>query len=217
MPNQAPISLRLYSRLTQYLNYLKRLSPETLPDNMSATAIAEALNINDVVVRKDLAAVVGTGKPKTGYLTADLIHGLEEYLGYNNRSDAVLVGVGNLGKALMSYGNFNEYGLNIVAAFDSDPILVGTELNGKKVFDIRKLSALCKRMHVHIGIITTPAAYAQQVCNAMIEGGVRAIWNFAPVNLVIPENVVIKNEDMAASLALLTKQLEESFEKYGIN
>ena len=215
MSNQAPVSLQLYSRLTRYLNYLKHL-PTDRPANISATVIAEALGINDVVVRKDLASVVGTGKPKIGYITEDLIEGLENYLGHNNRSEAVLVGAGNLGRALLSYGNFEEYGLNIVAAFDSNPNLIGSDVGGKKILAFEKLSELCLRLHVHIGIITVPVASAQHVCDCMVEGGIRAIWNFAPVNLSVPENVVIKNEDMAASLALLTKKLEENFEKYGV-
>lgn len=216
MKKQTPISLQLYNRLARYLNYLKRL-PDGAPANISATAIARALDLNQVLVRKDLASVSDGGKPKVGYVALDLIADIEHFLGHDNCTDAVLVGVGNLGKALLSYGKFEDYGLNIVAAFDKNPDLIGTEIAGKNVVDAQKITNLCKRMSIRIGIIAVPDVYAQGVCDALIAGGIRAIWNFAPVNLKMPENVVVKNEDMAASLAILTKRLAESLSQYGLD
>ena len=119
------VSRQTISRLPVYLGYLRSLEG-SLP-TISATAIAEALSLNDVQVRKDLAAVSSSGKPKIGYVTADLIKELEDFLGYNRPSDAILAGAGKLGRALMSYQGFNAYGLNIVAAFDTDSKLYKKE------------------------------------------------------------------------------------------
>ncbi|MDR1891547.1 MAG: redox-sensing transcriptional repressor Rex [Oscillospiraceae bacterium] len=210
------VSVPLYNRLTRYLNYLKQLTADE-PVNISATAIATALALNDVVVRKDIASVSDGGKSKIGYVRAELIADLEHFLGHDNQSDAALVGVGNLGKALLSYDNFENYGLKIVAAFDRNPDLIGQSVNGKAVVDSAKIANLCRRLNIHIGIITVPNAFAQEVCDALVKGGVRAVWNFAPTNLKVPENVAVKNEDMAASLAILTAQLADSLTKYGVN
>ena len=208
------ISRAALSRIPRYLNYLKSL-PQDGPANISSTTIAVELGLNQVLVRKDIANVGNGGKPKIGYNRAELIADIEHFLGYDHASDAVIVGAGNLGKALMAYGNFNKYGLNIVAAFDRNPDLIGTEIAGKHVYNIEKIEELCREHNVRIGIIAVPANEAQQVCDYLIAGGIRAVWNFAPVNLSMPKKVVVKNEDMAASLAVLSKMLTESFQQYG--
>jgi len=208
MSTYSTMSILLYNRLSSYLHYLKRL-PKDGSDNISSTAIAAALGTGDVQVRKDLAIASDGGKPKTGYIIKDLIIDLEHFLGYDNTKEAVLIGVGNLGRALLSYESFQNYGLKIMAAFDNNPAVVGSECNGIHIMDSSKAVNLCQRLKIHIGIITVPAAFAQEVCDLLVAGGVRAIWNFAPVNLKVPENVIIKSEDMAASLAVLTRRLAE--------
>lgn len=209
MTSKATMSIHLCHRLSSYLRYLKHLPPGS-PSNISSTAIAIALEVGDVQVRKDLAIASTGGKPKIGYITEELISDLEHFLGYDVSIDAVLIGAGHLGKAFLSYENFQNYGLKIVAAFDADPLVVGTEYNGICILDSAKIANLCERLHVMIGIITVPAVFAQDVCDQLIAGGVRAIWNFAPANLRVPDNVIVRNEDMAASLAVLTRQLAES-------
>jgi redox-sensing transcriptional repressor len=199
-------------RLPLYLNYLKSL-PQGASVNISATAIAEALGLNNVQVRKDLAFVSDGGKPKIGYVTENLILDLERFLGYDDAESAVIVGVGNLGHALLSYKGFKAYGLHIVAGFDTNQTLIGMEIDGKPIMPVERLGDLCRRMKIHIGIITVPEQEAQTVCDSLVESGVRAIWNFAPVHLKAPENVLIQNENMAASLAVLSKHLTERFFK----
>ncbi len=202
------ISRQSLKRLPLYLNYLKSL-PDADTGNISATLVAEALQLNDVQVRKDLAFVSSAGKPKIGYVTSQLIKDLEIFLGYNDTSDAVLVGAGRLGRALLNYKGFADYGLNILAAFDVDESLA--EFEGKKIFHLSKLKDLCIRMNVRIGIITVPAHNAQEVCDILVDGGVLAIWNFAPTHLMAPPQVLIQNENMASSLALLSNHLKEKF------
>lgn len=216
MSEKKPISLNTYNRLSSYLNYLKHL-PEDGAPNISATSIAQELGLNDVVVRKDLACVSDGGRPKVGYLVKDLTHDIEHFLGRDNLSDAVIIGAGNLGKALILYDNFKNYGLKIVAAFDKDSALIGKSIGHTKVLDALKAADLCRRMNIKIGILTVPSLEAQAMCDFLVEGGVRAIWNFAPISLKTPKQIAVKNEDMAASLSILLRQLDDSIEEYGLD
>lgn len=204
------ISKHTLQRLPMYLSYIQGL-PEDAPKNISATTIAEALQLNDVQVRKDLASVSSSGKPKVGYNVKDLIAELEAFLGYNDIDNAVIVGAGSLGKALLNYSGFKAYGLNIIAAFDlcEEP----TEFQGKTVFPIAQLGSFCRKVNVHIGIITVPASSAQEICDLLVESGIRAIWNFAPVHLVVPDGILVQSENMASSLALLSNHLREQMKK----
>ncbi|WP_322183556.1 redox-sensing transcriptional repressor Rex [Neglectibacter caecimuris] len=204
------VSRQTLQRLPRYLSYLKSL-PDSGSKCISATIIAEALHLNHVVVRKDLAAVSGSGRPKIGYVRLELIRELEAFLGYDNLEDAVLVGAGRMGKALLSYDGFQQYGLNIAAAFDSDPALAYTEAEGKKILPMEKLGDLCRRLGIHMGIITVPGSNAQAVCSLLVDSGVLAIWNFSNVHLDVPEGVLVQNENLAVSLALLSNHLKERF------
>jgi redox-sensing transcriptional repressor len=212
MDDKKPISLQTLKRLPIYLQYLKSLKGEDVV-HISATAIAVALGLNHVQVRKDLAAVSDKGKPKIGYALTELIIDIECFLGYDNVQSAILVGAGNLGRALLCYGGFNKYNLEIVAAFDHDETLIGSKVNGKQVLSLNKLSNLCARMKIKIGIITVPDYEAQAVCDLLVDSGVLAIWNFAPVNLIVPEEVIVQNENIGSSLAILSKHLTEKLHK----
>ncbi|MDD6012107.1 MAG: redox-sensing transcriptional repressor Rex [Oscillospiraceae bacterium] len=199
------ISFSTLKRLPVYLRYLKDLPAETL--NVSATSIAAELGYGDVQVRKDLGSVSGAGRPKTGYNKNDLIFTLENYLGYNKIKKAVIVGAGKLGEALLGYSGFKDYGLDIVAAFDIRED--NSEICGKPVLAVDCLGDFCRENNIHIGIITVPASSAQQICDQMCASGIKAIWSFAPIRLKVPENVLLHEENMAASLALLSKQLQQ--------
>lgn len=200
------VSKSVLKRLPAYLSYLKTLSDEDSP-YISATALAAALDMGEVQVRKDLAMVSDGGKPKIGYNREALIRDLEEFLGYNNTNEAVLVGAGKLGRALLGYVGFAEYGLNIVAAFDNNPSLAGSHENGKPILPLEQLPQVCTRQRILMGIITVPAPHAQSVCNMMVSNGIKAIWNFAPVHLDVPEGILVQYEDMATSFAVLSKHL----------
>ena len=200
------VSKATLDRLPWYLTYLKSL-PEHAPLNISATTIAEALNLGDVQVRKDLARVSGTGKPKIGYIVKNLIAGLENFLGYNDLNDAFLVGCGKLGHALLDYTGFLHYGLNVAAGFDCDKNVVGKTDGGKEIFPIEKFSDLCKRMNIRVGIICVPPNSAQQVCDLMINCGIKGIMNFAPTHISAPSDIIVQNENLAAELAKLSGKL----------
>jgi len=199
------ISTSTLKRLPTYLSHLKGL-PEDV-EHISATALAASLGMGEVQVRKDLALVSDGGRPKIGYPREGLIQDIEDFLGYANTNDAVLVGAGKLGRALLSYGGFAEYGLNIIAAFDADDVLIGTSKSGKPIMHISRLQDFCRKNKIRIGIITVPAEHAQAVCDQLIETGIQAIWNFAPKHLDVPEGILVQEENMAASLAILSKHL----------
>ena len=202
------ISRATLKRLPTYLSYLKAL-PSEASANISATALAAGLQMGEVQVRKDLALVSDGGRPKIGYNREHLIADIENFLGYGNSNDAVLIGAGKLGRALLGYGGFAEYGLNIVAAFDANDTLIGTTNGGKPIMHLSRLGEVCQRYKIKIGIITVPAEYAQGVCDLLIENGILAIWNFAPKHLNVPDGILVQNENMAASLALLCTHLNE--------
>ncbi len=204
------VSSQTMQRLPRYLTYLKSL-PKVSVIHVSATGIADALGMNDVQVRKDLALVSSGGRPKIGYILCGLISDIERFLGCDNTDTAVIAGVGSLGRALLSYNGFAPYGLDIVAAFDNDAKVVGSSVGGKEVLDVRKMTDLCRRMNIRIGIIAVPTSHAQAVCDALTEGGVLAIWNFAPVHLNVPAGVLVKHENMACSLAMLSQHLKETW------
>ncbi len=197
-------------RLPSYLRYLYQLDKNNVP-TVSSTTIANGLGLNPVQVRKDIALVsTVAGKPKTGYVTKELIADLEDFLGYNNTRDAVLVGVGGLGRAILGYDGFKNYGLNIIAAFDVNDEVVGTEVNGKPVYHIDKLQGIVERFKIRLGIICVPSVAAQSIADKMVAAGIKAIWCFAPVHLNLPAGIAVKGEDLAASLALLSMQLLEN-------
>ena len=200
------ISKAVLKRLPGYLSYLKNIPDDASP-YISATNLAAALGMGEVQVRKDLAMVSDGGRPKIGYLREGLIEDISQFLGYDNTTDAILVGAGKLGQALLGYGGFEAYGLNILAAFDADPAAAKTE-EGKNVYPMEKMQKFCATHKVLMGIITVPAEHAQSVCDMMIECGIKAVWNFAPVHLDVPKNILVQNENMATSLAVLSMHLQ---------
>ena len=203
------MSLQTLKRLPNYYNYLLGLQKNDVP-YVSAPSIAQEIGLNEVQVRKDLAAVSSSpGKPRKGFEVAKLIESIAESLGYHNNEDAIIVGAGKLGKALLAYQGFEENGVHIVAAFDSDENTAGTSVGTKKIFAMEKLPSLCKRMNVHVAIIAVPAQQAQGVCDLLVENGIMAIWNFAPTHLRAPKNILIQNENLATQLALLSRHLAD--------
>ena len=192
-------------RVPHYLKFLKEL-PDDGFEYISATHIARELELGEVQVRKDLNAISGAGKPKLGYVTEELIQKLEDCLGCNRMTSAVLVGAGKLGKALLDYSGFEKFGVKIIAAFDSNEMALS--LSGKvDILPISQFEQFCKEHNVKLGIITVGEGSAQTVCEQMVSSGIEAIWNFAPCKLTVPEGTLVQNENLALSLAHLNNQL----------
>jgi redox-sensing transcriptional repressor len=199
------------NRLPQYHHYLTELKDKGI-NAISCSVIGRDLNLVPVQVRKDLQYTGIVGKPKTGYSVTELLRAIEIFLGWNNVHEAFLAGAGNLGTALLGHERFSHFGLRIVAAFDTDPEKIGQWIHGKMVLPLDKLADLARRMSIHLGIITAPAEHAQSIAEEMVAGGIQAIWNFAPVRLKVPPQIVVHNEDLYSSLASLSWELARRFQ-----
>ena len=186
-----------------YLKYLRQLKEQGYT-SVSSPLIAKELGYSEEQIRKDLQLVSNeAGRPKKGRSIEKLIETLENFLGYSSLANALLIGAGHLGNALMNFPSFEEMGITITAGFDADPSKIGTETNGKKILDMKELPNYIKEYKAHIVILTVPANVAQKVCDYAVESGARAIWNFAPIHINVPGDVVIEDVNMASSLAVL--------------
>ncbi len=205
--NVVEASRATISRMPAYLRYL-RDERERGVEYISSSFVAKEMDVSAILVRKDFALVSSNpGKPRLGFEIGHLIHDIEKFLGYDTKTDAVVVGAGGLGSAFLGYEGFKNYGMNVVAAFDINKKLVGKKIADKPVYDTATLADFIREKGIKIGIITVPKAAAQHVCDVMVSAGVKAVWNFAPLLLSVPEGVELKNEDLAASLALLSSKL----------
>ena len=158
--------------------------------------------------RKDLAATGVVGQARIGFAVGALVDAIEEFLGWRNRTDAFLIGAGNLGRALMGYKTFQSFGIHITAAFDQDPVMVGSEVAGVKILPVERLAGLLGRMRPAIGILTVPPEAAQSVADTLAANGIRGIWNFSPAVLRVPDGIVVENVLFSTSLAVLTNKLK---------
>ena len=192
-------------RLPKYLRFLKTIEREY--ETISATTIAKQLSLGDVQVRKDLAHVSGAGKPKIGYETSKLIIDIEKQLGRGRIQKAVLVGAGKLGKALLDYNGFIEFGIEIIAGFDCNERAIRVGNSEKEILPISVLKEYCRANDVKLGIITVGQGSAQEVSDCLVESGIKAIWNFAPCTLSLPDGILLKQENLALSLAFLNNQI----------
>jgi redox-sensing transcriptional repressor len=200
------ISVPTLLRMPLYYSCLKAARRPGM-ENVSCSYIALKLDLTPIQVRKDFESFGAKGRPKIGYSVDDLIDLISGELGYDNTSEAFLVGTGNLGKALLGYPSFKEYGLDIIAGFDRDESVTDTKIHGKPVLPIGKFKELSRRMGIRIGVITVPGEQAQMIADMMVESGMEAIWNFAPVHLDVPDEVIVENVNMASSLAVLSNKL----------
>ena len=196
-------------RLPLYHRFLKEWR-QAGKESVSCTDIGEELKLDPTQVRKDLEAAGISGRPRIGYATTAVVDGIELFLGWKKVSEAFLVGAVSMGSALLGYRKFEQCGLKIVAAFDTAETRLGTRIHGKHVLPLSKLVDLTRRMHIQIGIITVPAPAAQEIADLMVAGGIRAIWNFAPVRLRLAEHIIVHNEDLHCSLAGLSQKLAQS-------
>jgi redox-sensing transcriptional repressor len=174
---------------------------------ISGTMIADELELEPIQVRKDLAVTGIVGKPRVGYIVKDLIAALENFLRWDCTHNAVLVGAGHLGTALLGHTEFRKNGLNIMAAFDTDTNKIGNTFHGISVFSIDELETFVQKNAVTMAILTVPPHVAQDICNRLINDGVKSIWNFTSLKLKVPEgrsDVLIQKEDLSSGYAVLS-------------
>jgi redox-sensing transcriptional repressor len=176
---------------------------------VSSTVIATNLDLDPIQVRKDLELTGIVGRPRVEYTMDGLLAANDQYLGWTTSTIAVVVGVGHLGTALLGYQDFAQHGLRIVAAFDRDPAIAGHERYGTPVYAMERLTEIAFGTKAQIGVITVSAASAQAVADALVQAEVRALWNFTPAALRVPDRVIVQNEDLSAGLAVLTRRVRQ--------
>jgi redox-sensing transcriptional repressor len=205
---QYSIPLPSLKRLPRYLNVLEEFLEEG-EETISANDIAAKLDLKPIQIRKDMAFTGIAGKPKVGYRTAELVAQLKAYLGWNTTTNAVLVGAGSLGTALLGYQGFEKRGLNILAAFDSDPLKKGEVRYGVSVKPMEELHGFIRGHRIKLAIIAVPGRGAQEAADKLLEAGIKGIWNFSPAEIQVPPNIVVKREDLSEGLAVLFVRLQE--------
>jgi redox-sensing transcriptional repressor len=193
-------------RLPWYLSNVKLLKNKG-EQYVSSTQISKEINIDASQIAKDLSYVNISGRTRVGYDIDELIAVLEDFLGFTNMHKAFLFGVGSLGGALLRDSGLNHFGLEIVAAFDVNPELVGTSINGIPIFHSDDFIEKMKEFEVNIGVLTVPIEIAQNITDKMVEGGIKAVWNFTPFRIRVPENIVVQNTSLYAHLAVMFNRL----------
>ena len=193
-------------RLPWYLSNIK-LMKEKGEQYVSSTQISKEINIDASQIAKDLSYVNISGRTRVGYNIDALIEVLESFLGFTNMHKAFLFGVGSLGGALLRDSGLRHFGLEIVAAFDVNPELVGKDLGGIPIFHSDDFEAKMKEYDVNIGVLTVPINIAQEITNKMVDGGIKAVWNFTPFRIRVPENIVVQNTSLYAHLAVMFNRL----------
>lgn len=193
-------------RLPWYLAYVSLLHERGV-EYVSSTAIARGLNVDASQIAKDLSFLGVKGKTRIGYEVSMLQRKLEEFLGFRKEHRAVMLGVGSLGRALMGDSGLTNYGLHIVAGFDVNPAVIGTDIKGMPVFDISDLGEKVRELGVEIGIVCVPVEAAQNVADTIVAAGLKAIWNFTPCRIQVPDDVVISNTSIYAQLAVIYNRM----------
>lgn len=193
-------------RLPWYLSNVKLLKQKG-ERYVSSTQISKEINIDASQIAKDLSYVNISGRTRVGYEVDTLIAVLEDFLGFTNIHKAFLFGVGSLGGALLRDSGLNHFGLEIVAAFDVNPSLVGTSINGIPIFHSDDFVQKMSEYEVNIGVLTVPIGIAQCITDTMVAGGIRAVWNFTPFRIRVPENIVVQNTSLYAHLAVMFNRL----------
>lgn len=196
-------------RIPHYLHLLKKYKEGGM-EMISSTVIANELSLDPTQVRKDLEYTGVKGRPKTGFIVDELIDAIHNFLNWNSQQSAFLVGAGHLGTAMLGYKRFKDYGLNFVAAFDTDENKIGKEFFNTPIYHIDEIPFMAKKMNVKIGVLTVPAQSAQDAADLLVKGGIQAIWNFAPTNFKVPKDVIIENAQFTESLATLSRKMVEA-------
>lgn len=201
------VSVQTIQRLPRYYQYISYLRKQG-ERHVSSLRLSQQTYVEATQVRKDLSSIGHTGKPKVGYDIIELMTTIENFLGLHNINDAILIGVGHLGTAIIQYPGFANYGLRIRAVFDADPLKVGTHIQGRVIQDVANVSQYIQENNIPIGILTLPAPAAQEAANVLVNCGIKAIWNFAPINIHIPDDVIVKHENLAFGLAILKHRMK---------
>ncbi|BCV23369.1 redox-sensing transcriptional repressor Rex [Gelria sp. Kuro-4] len=195
-------------RLPKYYRYLGELV-ERKVERISSQTLADMMGISASQLRQDLNHFGEFGQQGYGYRVEDLYQEIGRIIGLEKEYNMVIVGAGNLGQALANYPNFSKRGFILRGVFDVNPKLIGLRLRDNEIIDTDRLEDFIKKNDISIGIITVPKEAAQEVADRMVKAGIKAIWNFAPIDLKVPEDVILVNEHLADRLMVISFRLKE--------
>ena len=200
-------------RLMRYYRYLSEVTAKKPVQTVTSARIAEALDVDATQVRKDLSAIGLVGLGRVGFDLCEICRAIRVVLGFDETFDAVLIGTGHLGRSLLAYSGFAagfaRYGLHVAAAFDNDERNVGHVIAGLTVRPMKGMTAFVRKRNIRLAIITVPVEVAQKVVDRVIAAGVTAIWNFAPTQLTVPDNVLVRNEHISRGLSEIAYHLKQ--------
>lgn len=208
MEKKKNISMAVIKRLPKYHRYLGELLKNDV-DRISSKELSEKIGFTASQIRQDLNCFGDFGQQGYGYNVRDLYNQISSILGLTKEYKTVIIGAGNIGQAIANYNRFDKLGFELEGIFDANPKLVGIKIRDIEIQDIDNLNQFLKENHIDIGIICVPRTNAQKVCNLLIENGVKGIWNFAPVDLIVPDDVIIENVHLSESLLTLAYLLNE--------
>ena len=208
MEKKKNISMAVIKRLPKYHRYLKELMKNDV-DRISSKELGEKIGFTASQIRQDLNCFGDFGQQGYGYNVKELHNQIGAILGVGKEYNAVLIGAGNIGQAIANYSRFTDIGLGITAIFDANPKLVGMRIRDVEIKDIDELKGYLEENHIDMGILCVPRINAQKVCDVLVNGGVRGIWNFAPIDLHVPETVKVENVHLSESLLTLVYQMNK--------
>lgn len=200
------VSEAVIRRLPKYYRKLQELSQKGI-ESISSQALSEEMDLNASQIRRDFNCFGGFGQQGYGYQVEKLKNKLREILGLDKQYNAIIIGAGNIGRALAGYSGFKEQKFNIMGIFDTDKNLIGTNINGIRVFDAANIGSFINENGISIAFICTPAASAQSVCDILVRNNIKGIWNFAPADLDCPDSVSLENVHLSDSLFVLTYRI----------
>jgi redox-sensing transcriptional repressor len=195
-------------RLPSYLHIIRQ-AQRAGDYYISGTVIAQELNLEPIQVRKDLAITGIIGKPKKGYPVEALVAAIEHYLGWDDIHEAVLLGAGNLGSALLGYQEFQLHGLHFVAAFDTDPGKIGGHIHGVPILSMDTVEQAIKSLKAEIAVLTVPSPQAQATAETLVKSGITSIWNFTNTKLKVSDDIIVQREDLSSGYALLSVMMQK--------
>ena len=197
-------------RLMRYYRFLYTATAKKPIETITSAQIAKALDIDPTQVRKDFGAIGLVGIGRVGYETCEVCRAIRLVMGFDEAHEGVLIGAGHLGGALLAYTGFERYGFHFVAAFDSDPKKIGKEIDGVPVRSMRSLTPYIKRHGIRVAVLTAPVDISQTITDRLVAVGVKAIWNFTPTQLSVPDGVLVRNEHISLGLSEITYHLQGS-------
>lgn len=202
------ISMAVIKRLPKYHRYLQELINNEV-DRISSKELSEKIGFTASQIRQDLNCFGDFGQQGYGYNVKDLYSEIGNILGLDKRYNTVIIGAGNIGQAIANYTKFDKVGFDLVGIFDANPKMLGIKIRDVAIRDIDELTGFLSENKVDIAIICVPRISAQNVCDDVLKGGVKAIWNFAPVDLSVPNDVTVENVHLSESLYTLVYQLND--------